>query len=264
MKFRIALALMVIVLLGGGGIYFWLTSQQRGEIVLQQINGRTITSLPGLVYVFAAFTNTSGPDWLESVQSKDALDAELFNPAGRVPIPIPAGSTPSLAADGAYIRLHGVQGELEVGRLIPVTLKFANGGKVTANVKVGTPLDYRSGGESGEYGVGKTLAVPEGATIPRIELRAEKIDAGWRVHISKKNFEFSHQVGVVEDHSFGMGHAHLYLSGLKLARVFEDTVDIGELAPGNYEIRVTLVSADHRALMVGDELVTGVTNIIVE
>ena len=258
---RIILAVVVLTLLAAGGVALWFFSQQSGEIVLQRINARSDASVPGVVYVFAAFTNASGPDQLESVQSKDAARAELFNPAGMVPLPIPAGATPSLAADGAHIRLFGVEGDLDVGRLIPVTLKFANAGKVKAKVKVGTALSHVTMGESGEYGIGRTLPIPQDAAIPRLALRKEKVAEGWRIHLDIENFEFTQSMELSEENPFSLGHAHLYLSGLKLARVFDDSIEIGQLAPGSYEVRIILVSADHRALMVDNEIVKGITTI---
>ena len=58
---------------------------------------------------------------------------------------------------------------------------------------------------------------------------------------------------------FGVGHGHIYISGLKLGRVYEDSVDIGDVAKGRYEISVILVSDDHRAFTTGGEVIAAST-----
>ena len=50
-------------------------------------------------------------------------------------------------------------------------------------------------------------------------------------------------------HVPGVGHAHLYLDGVKLQRLYHRDATIGALPPGSYLVRVTLNTNDHRVYM---------------
>ncbi len=260
MKVRIAAAVAVVALLGVAFV-FWFANKPSGEIVLHGINARSIDNTPGTLYVFASFTNNGGPEWLNSVSSKDAVRAELFNPSDFPRVPIPANASPSLAVDGAHVRLFGVEGDLSVGRLVPVTLNFENAGKVRANVRVGSALEIDGLDESGQFGIGRILRLPEGAAVPEVGLRAEKTSAGWKIHLQTENFKFSDPSEGIEDTGVSTGHGHVYVSGLKFVRLYKHTFDIGELPPGKHEIRVILVTDDHRAYTTDSGVVTAAINI---
>ena len=51
-----------------------------------------------------------------------------------------------------------------------------------------------------------------------------------------------------QPHTDGAGHAHIYVDGVKLGRVFENEYHIENLPPGEHEIRVSLNSNNHREL----------------
>ena len=55
---------------------------------------------------------------------------------------------------------------------------------------------------------------------------------------------------VDQPHAPGEGHAHIYVDGEKISRVFEPFYQLTGLAPGEHEIRVTLNSNDHHELLV--------------
>ena len=260
MKIRIAVSAVVLALLIAG-ILYWYLNRPTGEIILHGINARPAASVPGTLFVFASFTNNGGPDWLNSVGSSGAVRAELFSPAGAARVPIPAGATPSLAEDGAHMRLFGLEGDLAAGRLVPISLNFENAGRVTANARVGSDLSIDGSTEAGQYGIGRILQIPEGAAVPQVEVDAEKTSAGWRIRVKTENFEFSDPAEGMSEAEFGTGHGHLYLSGLKIVRVYGNEVEIGELPPGKHEIRVILVTDDHRAFGTGGALVSAATTI---
>ena len=54
---------------------------------------------------------------------------------------------------------------------------------------------------------------------------------------------------VDQAHTAGDGHAHIYVDGEKLGRVFESSYRIENLSPGDHEIRVSLNTNDHRELV---------------
>ena len=74
--------------------------------------------------------------------------------------------------------------------------------------------------------------------------------AGWNLHIQTTGFTFAPQ-NASRDHIDGEGHAHVYINGVKLGRVYADWVHL-ELPEGGAEVKVTLNSNDHRPLAVGD------------
>lgn len=75
--------------------------------------------------------------------------------------------------------------------------------------------------------------------------------SGWNVNLKTSNFAFApSRAGA--DHVPGEGHAHIYVNGEKIARIYGDWFHIDTLPAGPVEIEVTLTSNDHRALMVGE------------
>lgn len=73
--------------------------------------------------------------------------------------------------------------------------------------------------------------------------------AGWNLHLEVSNFRFA------ADHAGqsavdGEGHAHLYVNGTKIARIYGDWYHIGSLPEGTANVEVGLYSNDHKALSV--------------
>jgi len=94
-----------------------------------------------------------------------------------------------------------------------------------------------------------TLAVPAD-TAPALAVRVGK-DAmdGWNLTLMTENFTFTPESigGTALPNS---GHAHLYIDGAKVARLYGPHFHIPDLAPGQYEITVALSSDDHSYLAV--------------
>ena len=72
-------------------------------------------------------------------------------------------------------------------------------------------------------------------------------NGGVDVRIAPAGFRFAPEL-VDQAHTPGAGHAHIYVDGVKLSRVFEEQYHIPELAPGDHEIRVSLNTNDHTEL----------------
>ena len=84
-------------------------------------------------------------------------------------------------------------------------------------------------------------------------------DGGIEVHIATEGFRFAPEL-VDQAHAPGSGHAHIYLDGVKLGRVFESQYHIADVAPGEREIRVSLNTNDHSELVFnGEKLESTVT-----
>lgn len=71
---------------------------------------------------------------------------------------------------------------------------------------------------------------------------------GVNVQIAAEGFQFAPD-SVDQPHTPGAGHAHIYVDGVKLGRVFETDYRIDPLSPGQHEIRVSLNTNDHSDLV---------------
>ncbi len=75
-------------------------------------------------------------------------------------------------------------------------------------------------------------------------------DQGWNLHLMTTGFTFS-PANVGRAHEPGAGHAHVYVNGRKVARLYGSWMHIATLPEGVVEILVTLNANDHRLLSVG-------------
>ena len=97
----------------------------------------------------------------------------------------------------------------------------------------------------------KVVSLPSGPQAPSLVLEIQKDPvAGWNLHVGTENFRFSPE-NASGDHVSGEGHAHVYVNGEKLARLYGNWIHIGQLPKGSVTVSATLNSNDHRALEVG-------------
>ncbi|MDE2785429.1 MAG: hypothetical protein OXL37_02070 [Chloroflexota bacterium] len=87
-------------------------------------------------------------------------------------------------------------------------------------------------------------------------------DGGIEVHIATEGFRFAPEM-VDQAHAPGSGHAHIYLDGVKLGRVFESRYHVADVAPGEREIRVSLNTNDHSELVFNGEKVESTVTVAV-
>lgn len=86
---------------------------------------------------------------------------------------------------------------------------------------------------------------------------------GWNLHVVTTNFRFSpRNVGAA--HVAGEGHAHVYLDGVKLARLYAPWMHIADLPAGEHVVAVTLNANDHRALAIDGKPLRAETTITVD
>ena len=71
--------------------------------------------------------------------------------------------------------------------------------------------------------------------------------SGYNLHLMTEHFTFNAKAAGLE-HKDGEGHAHIYVDGKKIARLYGNWFHIGSLADGAKMIKVTLNSNDHRPL----------------
>jgi hypothetical protein len=86
--------------------------------------------------------------------------------------------------------------------------------------------------------------------IPTVELEVYKDPKkGWNIHLVIMNFRFAPEHASTA-HVPGEGHAHLYVDGTKITRLYGEWYYLEHLPPGTHEIEVTLNSNSHDDLVV--------------
>ena len=70
---------------------------------------------------------------------------------------------------------------------------------------------------------------------------------GWNLNLRTTNFTYNAAAAGLKNKE-GEGHAHVYVNGVKLARIYGDWFHIGMLPKGNNIILVTLNANDHSSL----------------
>jgi len=91
--------------------------------------------------------------------------------------------------------------------------------------------------------------------IPKIDVQvtADAKD-GWNIEVITENFQFAPET-VNGDSVQGEGHAHLYLDGKKIARLYGPWYHLTGVPVGQHLIRVTLNDNNHSELAIGDETI---------
>ncbi len=88
--------------------------------------------------------------------------------------------------------------------------------------------------------------VPAGEAIPSVRVEVElDHEAGWNVHMITNDFAFAPEHNG-QAHIPGEGHAHIYVDGEKIARVYGEWHHIKELPAGNHYLSVVLTTNDHQ------------------
>jgi hypothetical protein len=107
-----------------------------------------------------------------------------------------------------------------------------------------------------------TLEVPS-AEAPKLNIMVMRDPmTGYNLHVMAENFKFSPQNASLE-HIAGEGHAHVYVNGVKRARLYGNWMHLDALPIGEVIVDVTLNSNDHRPLAVGGTNITASATLIV-
>lgn len=85
---------------------------------------------------------------------------------------------------------------------------------------------------------------------------------GVNVRIDTTGFAFA-PLSVNGDHVPGEGHAHIYVDGVKIGRVYGPWYFLGGLDPGEHEVLVTLTSNAHQPYVSGDGPVEATVVVVV-
>jgi hypothetical protein len=99
--------------------------------------------------------------------------------------------------------------------------------------------------------------------IPTVSLSAfEDPKSGWNLHIDVENFVFAPQNAGME-HVEGEGHAHLYVDGEKITRLYAELYYLS-LDSGMHDVVVTLNGNNHNDLTLDGVVVQDSVVIVVE
>jgi len=95
----------------------------------------------------------------------------------------------------------------------------------------------------------KMVEIPANQPVPTVNLVVHPdLDQGWNLEIQAKHFTFAPNKldgkGITTE-----GHAHLYVNGKKLTRLYGPWYYLSELPPGQHTVTVTLNTNGHEELM---------------
>lgn len=131
--------------------------------------------------------------------------------------------------------------------------------------------DHAAAGADAPVTVGTEHMAPHATPLEVSAIAAPEVsllidpdpDAGWNLQVKTRNFDFApRDAGGV--HVDGTGHAHLYVNGVKQARLYGDWHHIPALPAGEVLIEVVLNTNDHRPLAVAGRKIAAETRLIVE
>jgi len=220
---------LLVLVIAIGGAFVWSFMRPQSDLLLS--GAVAVPMGDGGMYMVGVAVENAGPaEILTGVAAPGAQMAHVMGGDG--PLAIPAGGTGIFAMDGAHIMVRGAFD----GGFIPLNLSFESGATVATRAKIteGMMMDH-----SMANGVQEDPA-------PQLSIAID----GQTLRVTTENFTMVRTEDMA-DHVPGEGHAHLYLNGLKLARLYDSAFEIGDLPSGDYTLRVSLNTHDHRPYLSG-------------
>ena len=118
--------------------------------------------------------------------------------------------------------------------------------------------------ESNEADHSGQVMVPDSVEAPTVSLKVTKDELqGWNIHLNTSNFKFTPQK-FGKPHVVGEGHAHLYLDGEKVARVYGSWYHLSRLMAGTHTLKVTLNANTHDEYLYDGNIISDEVEITVE
>ncbi|NNE82303.1 MAG: hypothetical protein HKN18_18690 [Silicimonas sp.] len=138
--------------------------------------------------------------------------------------------------------------------LLVIGLVFGGGVGFLLAAANGVTLDgHDHGADHGNpasHDHGTMLELAADIPVPTLEIQVLKDPvAGWNLHIATTEFTFA-PGNAGKANQPGEGHAHVYLNGVKAARVYGDWFHLENLPEGDVDVRVTLNANDHSTLAI--------------
>ena len=235
---------LIVAVSVGIAVALFVASDRPDHITLSV--GKAMQMGPDGFFVASLDIVNDGPaDQLIGVASEDVLGISIMNQTGgSAPMVVPGADTAQLAMDGAHMMVQAVPSDFPEGGFLPVTLTFEKAGEVTARLQNTGPTAMRHGMMEG--------VAEEPAPVVRLDWAIGPNAEGGTLEVAFENMAVV-QVPEGTEHVPGEGHAHVYLNGLKLGRVYDEPFEIGALLPGTYQIVVSVNAHDHRPYLAGGE-----------
>ncbi|MAQ84632.1 MAG: hypothetical protein CMH12_15510 [Maritimibacter sp.] len=141
--------------------------------------------------------------------------------------------------------------------MLVIGLFFGTGGGFLYAASQGITLDGHDHGDhsahdmaAGAMSHDHDALLPAGDPAPSLKLHlSPEGDFAWNLHIVTEHFRFAPE-DVNAVHVPGEGHAHIYVDGVKLNRVYGPWYHLTGLPEDAREIRVTLNANSHETLSV--------------
>ena len=112
--------------------------------------------------------------------------------------------------------------------------------------------DQSHGGQGHGSGMGhdhEPMEIPEGQPVPSVDLVVHPDGvSGWNLEVKVSNFRFAPENASGQGRP-GEGHAHLYVNGEKVTRIYGNWYYLKTLPPGEHQLRVGLSTNDHKDLV---------------
>ncbi len=157
-----------------------------------------------------------------------------------------------------------------------IGLFFGFGGGVLVAASTGVQMEAHDhsdptqhGGTTGDHdadhdGMDHSKLTEIKGPAPELSITLHPDGASSRnLQINVSNFRFSPD-NVNGANMPGEGHAHIYVNGVKLARIYGSWFHLSDLSAGEHEIRVTLNANDHSHLAVDGKAIEAVTKVTIE
>lgn len=238
MRFRLIAFASAIV---AGALFYFQSMPPKSRITVSDATAAPMGSGSTMFMVSLKMQNDGAAVTLTDAKSPTGATVSLMNPNHAGPLVIPGGGEGLLAMDGAHMMLSVSDGEFDTGTFQSVSLVFDDGSEVLARVLrpdelAGKGMMHHDMSQGVEEipAPGLTLASPPSVGA-----------AGFEISLNSENFTF---VRAADDaqHVPNEGHAHVYLNGLKLGRLYDEEYRIGALTSGDYVLRIALNTHDHR------------------
>lgn len=107
------------------------------------------------------------------------------------------------------------------------------------------------------------LMISEGQPVPEVDLMVSKDPInGWNLKVELNNFTLTPE-NVNQANQPNEGHAHLYVNGEKISRIYSNWYHLPSLPSGTNEVRVALNSNSHQSLMYQGKMIEDTEVVVV-
>ena len=102
------------------------------------------------------------------------------------------------------------------------------------------------------------IHIAKNIAVPTIAAKLQRDPfSGFNLKLETLNFTFAPDLSGLE-HKDGMGHAHLYIDGQKIARLYGNWFHISEIPKGAKSLEITLNSNDHRPFFANNVVISSI------